>query len=785
MRKTLRILSLIVAVPVALTAGAYLHLRRSLPQVEGEIRLAGLDAPVEILRDASGIPHVFASSVADAYFALGFAHAQDRLWQMEVSRRIGSGRLCEVVGAGPLGLDRMMRTLGLRRAAEANLRHYNAETRRLLESYAAGVNAFLATDPVLPPEFWLARFKPEPWSAVDSVLWTKVMALDLGGNWRNELLRMNLARQVPLARVQEFIPPYPGDAPLSIRELKPLYGAAVAPPSPPGTGGGSNSWVVSGARTASGKPLLANDPHLPLTVPPVWYFAHLSAPGLNVIGATLPGVPGVIVGRNDRLAWGFTNTGPDVQDLYLEKVLPDGRYVTPDGPREFSIVKETIRIKGAPNEELTVRISRHGPVVSDVQRVALPAGEVLALAWTALAEDDLTAQAVGRVAVARDWPSFVEAARDYGAPMQTISYADVDGNIGFIAPGRVPVRKRGNDLKGLAPAPGWDARYDWQGSIPYDELPRLLNPKGGAFVSGNQKILPPGYKHFITSEWQAPYRANRMAELLEATPKHTRESFARMQMDIVSPAVRQLLPYLLTTRAATPQAQAALAQLAAWDGTMSADRAEPLIVVAWWRELTRAIYADELGPAFRAAWSARAEFIANVLADRDGQGRWCDDIGTPRVETCQEVLAGSLERALADLRKRYGQDPARWRWGDAHFALSEHRPFSRVPWLAPFFELRVPVPGDAYTLNVGQGNFADEAAPYASRHAPSLRAIYDLADPQASLFIHSAGQSGNPLSPHYADMAGRWARGEYVPMFTDRARIEASGTQRLVLAPRK
>jgi len=785
MRQTLRILSLIVAISLALAAGAYLHLRRSLPQIEGEIRLAGVEAPVEILRDANGIPHVFASTVADAYFALGFVHAQDRLWQMEVSRRIGSGRVSEVAGPGPLDLDRMMRTLGLRRAAEANLQHYNAATRQLLDAYAAGVNAFLATDPVLPPEFWLTRVTPEPWSAVDSVLWTKVMALDLGGNWRNELLRMSLAGRVPLARIQEFIPPYPGDAPLAIRELKPLYGAMAVPPSAPGAGGGSNSWAVSGARTESGKPLLANDPHLPLTIPPVWYFAHLSAPGLNVIGATLPGVPGVIVGRNDRLAWGFTNMGPDVQDLYLEKVLPDGRYLTPDGAREFSIVKETIRIKGAPSQELTVRVSRHGPVVSDVQRVALPAGQVLALAWTALAEDDLTAQAVGGVARARDWASFVAAARDYGAPMQTISYADVDGNIGFIAPGRVPVRKRANDLKGLAPAPGWDARYDWAGSIPYEELPRLLNPKGGAIVSGNQKILPPGYKPFITSEWQPPFRANRIAELLAATPKHNRDSFARMQMDIVSPAVRELLPHLLATPAATPHAKAALARLAAWDGTMSAELAEPLIVVAWWRELTRAIYADELGPAFRAAWSTRAQFVANVLANRDGQSRWCDDIGTPRVETCPEILAESLERALADLRKRYGDDPAKWRWGEAHFALSEHRPFSRVRWLAPFFELRVPVPGDAYSLNVGQSNFADEAAPYASRHAPSLRAIYDLADPQASVFIHSAGQSGNPLSPHYSDFAERWTQGGYVPMLTDRSRIEASGVQRLVLAPRR
>lgn len=784
MRQALRILSLILSVVLALAIGAFLHLRRSLPETEGEIRLSGLEAPVEILRDENGIPHLFARSTADVYFALGFVHAQDRLWQMETSRRIGSGRVAEIAGPGALQIDRLMRTLGLRRSAEANFKHFDAETKRLLAAYAAGVNAFLATDPVLPPEFWIARFKPEPWTPVDSVLWTKVMALDLGGNWKNELLRLQLARRLPLARVQEFIPPYPGDAPLAIRELKSLYGEAPIAPSTPGSGGGSNSWVAAGSRTASGKPLLANDPHLPLTAPPVWYFAHLSAPGLDVIGATLPGVPGVIIGRNDRLAWGFTNMGPDVQDLYLEKVQADGRYLAPDGPRAFSIVKETIKAKGTADEELAVRISRHGPVVSDVQKVAPPPGHVLALAWTALAEDDLTMQAVFRVGLARDWTGFLAAARDYQAPQQTITYADADGNIGFIAPGRVPIRKPANDLQGLAPAPGWDARYDWSGFIPYDDLPRVKNPSSGLVASGNQKILPPGYRHFITSEWQAPYRAGRMAELLAATRKHTRESFARMQMDIVSPAVRELLPRLVATPPATPQAKDALAQLAAWDGTMAADRPEPLIVVAWWRELTRAIYADELGPAFTANWSTRAQFVAAVLADRNGQGRWCDDVGTERVETCDEILAASLERALADLRKRYGDDPARWRWGEAHAAWSRHRPFSRVRWLAPFFDIRVPTPGDAYTLNVGQSDFADDANPYSSRHGASLRAIYDLGDPQASVFIHSAGQSGNPLSPHYADFAPRWMRGEYVPMLTDRARIEALGAKRLVLAPR-
>ena len=783
MRKTLRILSLIVAISLALAIGAFFHLRRSLPQVEGELALSGLQAKVEILRDAHGIPHIFAGSSDDAYFALGFVHAQDRLWQMETSRRFGSGRIAEVFGAAALPLDRLMRTLGLRRAAQANFERYDARTKQMLAAYAAGVNAFLATDPVLPPEFWIARFKPEPWTPVDSVVWTKVMALDLGGNWRNELLRMHLARTLPLARIEEFLPPYPGEKPLAIRELKPIYGDAPTPPSTPGSGGGSNSWIVSGARSVSGKPLLANDPHLPLTAPPVWYFAHLSAPGLEVIGATLPGVPGVIVGRTDRFAWGFTNTAPDVQDLYLEKVLPDGRYLAPDGPRKFSIVKETIRIRGAPSEELNVRISRHGPVISDVQRGSPPAGHVLALAWTALAEDDLTGQAVSRVAGARDWPGFLAALRDYQAPQQNITYADVDGNIGYIAAGRVPVRKAANDLKGLAPAPGWDARYDWTGFLPFEELPRVFNPASGVVVNANQRITPPGYRHFITSEWQPPYRANRIAELLAATQKHSKETFARMQMDVVSPAVRELLPRLLATPAKSERGRNALKRLAAWDGVMAADRAEPLIVIAWWREISRGLYADELGAAFNPVWGMRAPFVSSALAG-GRTGRWCDDTRTERVETCDDILAEALERALDDLTKRYGADPARWRWGEAHFAWSQHRAFSRVRWLAPFFEIRVPAPGDGYTLNVGQSDFADDAAPYAARHAPSLRAIYDLADLQASVFVHSGGQSGNPLSRHYRDLSALWARGEYVPMLTARSRIEALGVERLLLAPK-
>ncbi len=772
MRLALRVLGVLLLLLFLIGAGAYVYLRQSLPQTSGEVQAAGLGAAVEVLRDRHGIPHVYASSLQDAHFALGFVHAQDRLWQMEMNRRIGSGRLAEILGPAALEADRFTRTLGLRRVAAENLARYDDDTRRLLDAYAAGVNAFLAGKPVLPPEFWLLDVAPEPWSALDSIVWTKLMAWDLGGNWRSELLRMRLSRTLSVERIQELLPPYPGDSPPAIPDLKSLYTGVEKKPAAnpvfsvygpdPEFLGGSNSWVVSGARSASGKPLLANDPHLGLTAPPVWYFAHLHAPGLDAIGATLPGVPAILVGRNERIAWGLTNTGADVQDLYLERL---------DG--SFAETEEIIKVKGAPDERLKVRRSRHGPLISDVARPALeaaPRGYAVALAWTALAADDLSMQAALRLARARDWNELLAAGRMLHAPPQTVSYADVDGNIGFVAAGRVPVRKPANDLRGLAPAPGWDARYDWAGYIPFEELPQAYNPRGGTVVLANHKIVPPGYRHHITYEWQPPYRARRINELLNER-KHDLSSFKQMHSDVVSLAVRELLPRFLAGKSD--------ARLAAWDGSMSVERAEPLLMAAWWREFARALYADELGDAFRANWAARAVFVDNVLAR---QRHWCDDVRTPALETCEEILAASLNKAKEEIEKNYGKDPA---WGEAHVARHRHRPFTRQPWLARVFDIRVPSGGDAYTVNVGAMDFNDEAEPFANRHAPSLRMVADLGAPQDSVFIHSGGQSGNPLSAHYRAFAEPWARGEYVPMVSERRRLEAGGVQRLVLAPRR
>jgi penicillin amidase len=671
------------------------------------------------------------------------------------------------------------------------------------------VNAYLAQrSGPLPPEFLLTGAPaPAPWQPVDSIGWETMMAWDLGTNWTQELLRMRLAQRLPLERINEFLAPYPGETSPVTQDYTKLYRelagvtaqlAAVAAIAPPSLieGMGSNNWVVSGALSVSGKPLLANDPHLGLSAPALWYFAHLSAPGLNAIGATLPGVPGVVLGHNDRIAWGFTNTAPDVQDLYIEHIDPANahQYQTPDGWAPFRERIETIRVKGGADVLLPVRETRHGPVITGalplLAKAPIDAKKyVIAFAWTALRADDLTIQGGMRLMAAQNWDQFVNSVKDFSSPQQNMGYADVDGNIGFIAPGRVPLRKPENDLKGLAPAPGWDARYDWDGFIPFDSLPREYNPASQRVVTANQKIVADDYPHYLTSEWSLPLRANRIGQLLDAQPKHDMASFAAMQKDHLSLAAQELLPILRTTVSTSARGKQALGLLAGWDGTMAVDRAEPLIFNAWTREISRQIFADELGPELMADyWDQRNvhQAMVNVLKNVNGQSRWCTDVGAKAgtaAQTCADLMAKSLELALAEMETRYGADMTQWRWGTAHIARSEHRPFGKVDALAPLFDIRIPTPGDTYTVNVGRYNMRDEKAPFANRHGASLRALYDLNNLENSRFMHSTGQSGNVLSPLYRNFSKRWAAVEYVPMLTRREAVEAGKLGTLVLTP--
>ncbi|MFL6717375.1 MAG: penicillin acylase family protein [Burkholderiaceae bacterium] len=808
MKSIARIAALgLAALLLLIAVGFFWYRSASLPKTSGELSMSGLQNPVDVVRDKEGIPHIYAKSAHDAYFALGVVHAQDRLWQMEMNRRIAAGRTAEILGPKAVDTDRFLRTLGVRRNAQAIVQHLAPDARAALEAYAEGVNRYLAQrSGPLPPEFLLTGAPaPAPWEAADSIAWMTMMAWDLSANWTQELLRMRLAQKLDMAHIQAFLPPYPGDAPLHTQDYTGLYRSlaglssqlekvsAIAPPSLV-EGMGSNNWVLGGARSRTGKPLLANDPHLGLTAPALWYFAHLSAPGLNVIGATLPGLPAVIIGRTDRIAWGLTNTASDVQDLYIEQINPENpsQYRTPDGWADFEQRTETIRIKGEPDVQLSVRVTRHGPVISGalplVDRAPIDArNHVMAFSWTALRPDDLSFQASLRLNRARDWEEFLSATRDFGAPQQNVVYADVAGNIGFVAPARVPLRRRDNDLKGLAPAPGWDARYDWAGFIPFDELPRQYNPMSQQIVTANQKVVGPAYPHFLTSEWVLPYRANRIAGMLESAPLHDLDSFTGIQKDVVSLAARELLPLLAKAQPKSEQGRAALKALANWDGSMDAGRAEPLVYNAWLRELSRQLFARPLGDALmKDFWELRNvhQPTVNALRTMEAGNLWCSGAqGTQSLPRCMDVLSDSLEAALADLRKRYGEQMTAWRWGAAHEALSEHRPFSKVPALARYFELRLPSPGDTYTVNVGRNNLRDDAAPYTNHHAPSLRALYDLSDLEKSRFMHSTGQSGNPLSPLYSNFAQRWVDVAYLPMRTVRAEVEKEQIGTLSLLP--
>lgn len=779
----------------------------SQPNLHGRIGLTGLSAAADIVRDAEGIPHIYAQSEQDAWFALGFAHAQDRLWQMEFNRRLSSGRLAEILGPAAVGTDRFIRTLGVRRNAEAIFENMAPDTRKVLQAYARGVNGYLdERRGPLPPEFLITGAPPpERWHPADSIAWQTMMAWDLGGNWSQELLRMRLAQRLSLQQINEFLPPYPGDELIPTSDYTQLYEklaglaehiqtiSALAPPSHH-EGKGSNAWTLGREYTESGKPLLANDPHLGLTSPALWYFAHLSAPGFDVVGATIPGSPPVILGHNTRIAWGFTNTAPDVQDLYIERVHPDNamQYQTPEGWAEFGRRSEVIRIKGEADQTLEVYASRHGPILSGILPVIETTGledsrHVVAFSWTALRPDDMTLQATIRLNRAQDWSKFQDAVRDFHSPQQNMHYADRKGNLGFIAAGRVPMRRNDHDLMGLAPAPGWEARYDWQGFIPFEDLPRLYNPVSGRIVTANEKIVGKNYPHYLGSEWALPYRAERIHALLDNVPHHTVQSFAEIQADHLSLAARELLPLLAAAKPATERAQRALALLSRWDGSMDAEAVEPLIYNAWIRASSRLIFEDELGESLmRDYWELRNVYqpMVNVLKNVGGQSRWCGNRQTPGShEGCMKLLGQSLESALADLEQRYGADMESWTWGEAHIAHSEHRPFTRRGLLSRLFDVRIATPGDTYTVNVGRHSLSNESAPYASRHAASLRVIYDLSNLDNSRFMHSTGQSGHPLSARYRNFSQRWAAVEYVTIPTERKRVQAHSLGTLSLTP--
>ena len=785
-------LGITIVVLLAGIAGLF-ALRTSLPKTNGTVVVQGLDRPVEIIRDRNGVPHIFAANDRDAAFALGYVHAQDRLLQMELMRRFGAGRLSEVVGAPALRVDRVARTLGLYRLAEASFRHLKPETQAGLKAYAAGVNSYHATHKgLLPASFYLLGFKPEPWRPADSLVWGRIMATRLAFNWRSELLRAYLAKKIGADKIAALWPADPKGAPFTLAggdgkrsQLFEALGAGAilaALPNDFGTGA-SNAWAVSGAHTKTGKPILANDPHLQIGAPILWYLVHIETPTGKLVGASVPGVPTVIVGHNAHIAWGFTTTYADTDDVFIERIDPKSpaNYLTPTGPKPFKTRTETIKVKSGNAVQIVVRETRHGPVLNGMldkrAQAAIPAGQVLALSAPWLRENDTTPDALYGLNRARNWAQFTAALRRWVAPPQNITYADVEGTIGLYTPSLIPIRKKG---EGYMPVPGWTGEYDWNRFIPFSELPSTKNPASGRVVNANNRLVGPAYPYFISNEWGDHYRAGRIVELLGATAKHDIDTMARIQGDRLSVMAGDILPLLLAAPVKGEHRIRAVQLLRNWNREMDRTRPEPLIFMAWVREINRALYADELRDLFRHYVGVRPKVVRQMLTKDTS---WCNDVRTRGKETCNQRIVTALDRALADLKKRYGVEPTDLRWGKAHYADFRHPVLNYVPVIKRFANLSIPSNGGRFTVNKASPRIGDSKTPFAQRAGPGYRAIYDLANLDRSRFVIATGQSGNPFSRHYGDFIERWRDIRYVRIFGRRADLRRKASGALTLTP--
>jgi penicillin amidase len=782
---------------VALGAGVFAWVvLSSLPPKNRTLVASGLNGDVEILRDEFGVPHIFADTLDDATFALGYLHAEDRLWQMDIRRRVVRGQLSEVLGASRLGVDKRMRTLGLAELVESEYAALPDDSRRAVDAYAAGINAWLASnDSLLPPEFLVLGYEPEPWQPADGLLWTKLIALRLSGNHREEWLRWRLAKNLPIEVIQQLSPSSETKSATIGKQSKlphvptpSSFDPQQAHPMLQGERGASNAWVVSGARTETGLPLLANDPHLSLTTPAVWYLVHIETPDHTMIGASTPGFPFVVIGQNRHLAWGITNTGSDLEDLFLERKVPDDptRYLVADGSEPFTIERMKIPVKGGSTVQHTVCSTRHGPVVypkPDAQGGEEPedcgsSRTVAALSATYLQPDDRTAEAAYRISQARTWEGFTEALKNFHAPQVNVLYADSEGNIGFIAPGRVPIR---GGQSGWMPRNGWTADNDWKGWIPFEALPRHFNPATGYILNANESIAGPDYPYDLGSDWQPAFRAQRIDTLLGTTPKATAADMRAFQLDTISTMAQAVLPLLLAETPPTPQIAPILSALRAWNRDIAIEQPEPLLLASWLVEINKALFADKLGAEFKNYHGLRPLVVMNTLTQNR---EWCDGPDVPQTEdSCSYQLKTALEAALEKLRESHGKDWTKWRGGDVHVARFAHPFLARYPSAAKLLAPRRETAGGQFTVNRGGFRVNDTLA-FDHVHGSGLRVVYDLADPRKSEFIIAVGQSGHPFSRHASDLIDAWRDGGGIRLLQDQEDLRAADHGRIVLQPR-
>jgi len=774
----------------------YQLFRRPLPQTSGRLRLGGLEAPVEVLRDRHGVPHIKARGTIDLAFAIGFCHAQDRLWQLEFFRRASAGRLSEFAGAEMLRVDRLIRTLGLQRAAARETDVISDRLRTRLGAYAAGVNAGIEAAAAHPIEFQLVRLEPEPWTVTDSLVSAKLMALGLSTNWEMELYRAELVRAVGPELAARLEPQYPrGSAVVltpgeayggtgtdigeQIARVKEAIGLTAH-------AGGSNNWVVSGDRSVTGKPLLACDPHLSTTIPSLWYEADLSCDEYRVRGATLPHSPDPVYGQTRHAAWGFTNVMADIQDLYVERFNPDdNRLYEFEGEwRRAEIVREEIQVKGrAKPDVLDVTITHHGPVVNEALGAADE--QPLALAWTALHYPLLT-ESGERAARARSGAEVVTATAEHAAPPLNMLWADAGGNIGYKLIGKLPLRAGASPD---VPKPGWTGEFEWEGTIPFDELPEAVNPEQGFLVTANNRIVGDDYPHHITSEWMTGYRAQRIEDLLGERDRHSLEDFARIQTDVYSFPGVETVHRLSRLHPHSQRETRAIERLKSWDGKLDAETIPGTIYQAFMLTFARMVVnaaipdqdlrerylnRSEVGliPVVSSPWRFQARLLE--LWD-EGDRSWFASSADPDGRSWDDVALEALAAALDELEQRFGGDLGRWRWGRVHGVRFSH-PFSEANQLFERIFSRHVETGGASETVLQNGYSALE--PFTGVWGPVYRMLADLGDPGRSRWQLSTGQSGQPGSSHYDDMIDAWNTGRTNPVYADEHELRAAGRSR-------
>ncbi|WP_425050465.1 penicillin acylase family protein [Psychromarinibacter sp. S121] len=813
-RWLLRLFTVVAGLAIAAMLLAYYMASRSLPDYDATVEVDGLTAAVEIVRDHADVPHIFGANDADVYFGLGYAHAQDRLWQMMMLRRTAQGRLSEIFGRRTFRFDELMRRLDIYNLAVRSVEVQDDATMEALRAYSAGVNARLTevNESALgrgAPEFFL--FSPEiaPWAPADSIALVKLMGLRLSSHIAEEVLRARTSLLLPEDRLRDILPDSPGAGIAALPEYASLFPgvetfADVAPetdplaPYPPrGLAGASNAWATAPSRAASGGTLLANDPHLGFSAPSTWYLARMEFGAGGVIGGSIPGIPALMVGRSQHFGWGITSSYLDDQDLYVEELNPDNpnEVRTPEGFAPMETRNTIIRVKDEAPVTISLQWTDNGPVIPGHHyglAAITPPGHVMSLAWTALSPEDTSMTAAIRLMQARSVEEGLEAGALYMAPSQNLTLADGD-SIAMKTVGVMPRRDANHQTFGRIPSPGWVPENRWQGWMNYAANPEFIDPAGGILGNTNNKTVNRPFPNHVSYHWGDTQRIQRWRRLMQAREVHTRESFIEAQLDTVSYSARSLLPLVAAdlwysdeaAPAGTPERrrQEALELLANWNGEMNEHMPEPLIYAAWMRALQDRLIRDEIGSLAREYTHVDPVFIERVFRDVNGAGVWCNVIQSTSTETCTEIARRALDDALVWIAESYGGSLESLRWGDAHEATHDHTVLGDVPLLSWIVNIRQSTSGGDQTLMRGLTS-GTGTNPFENVHGAGYRGVYDFADPDSSVFIIATGQSGHPLSRHYDDLGELWRRGEYIPMSLDPELARAAAVGITTLLPR-